>query len=113
MSDKTEESKLRNNLDPQRPQSNSGPLSEKRLISDDTTDHTAEETADDTADESTEKAVEAKDEPARQQDETAEVEPEYLTGFKLFIVTACVTLVVFLLLLDTSIIATVSASSGM
>lgn len=47
------------------------------------------------------------DEPTGQDEET----PEYVTGFKLIIIIACITLVVFLLMLDQSIIATVGFTS--
>ena len=69
----------------------------------------ANETSDDTATETAdEKPVH--DEPQEDNPITAATtnEPVYLEGLPLFLVVACVTLVCFLVLLDTSIIATVS-----
>jgi hypothetical protein len=69
----------------------------------DTTGDTTDETAD-------EKKIIGDQQPQAKDSEPIDAEPEhgYLNGIQLAIVTASVTLVCFLVLLDTSIIATVS-----
>lgn len=76
-------------------------VSEKSLAVDDTADDTAEDTA-------VEEAPDGVDETG-----TAEAsEPQYLHGLQLGLVTTCITMVCFLSLLDTSIVATVSNQSN-
>jgi len=73
---------------------------------------TANEASDDTVTETADEKT-ARDEPQEGNPITAATtnEPVYLEGLPLFLVVACVTLVCFLVLLDTSIIATVSIVS--
>lgn len=68
------------------------------------------EIKDEKSQETTTASIESSLDNVNKSEESKEEEWEYITGFKLFAVTFVITLACFILLLDTSIVATVNIS---